>query len=564
MASKTSRSRRRRILTSALVIAVMTALFTLTRDERADIIFVGGTVYTFDSANTTVEAFAVRGGRIVGLGSSDDVRDRYDADSSVDLGGRVVIPGFVDAHGRLLNTGMFSLTVDVSRAGSAREAAGSVAAYARIVPPGTWIRGRGWANAWWDHERESPRSLLDSATMDHPVVLVGQHEASVWVNSRALASCGIGLERTEHEPGTIVRDRLGRPLGILLDEASSVVMSSLPPPTDWELNAALDSAALVCLRAGITTVHDFGLSEREIALYTERAARGTLPVRIYGVIGGTDQTWEAFRAKGPLVGLGEGMLTVRAVELYIDGSLESRSAALLDPYADDETTRGLTFAEERELSGAVRSALEAGFQVCLNATGDRAFRIALNVSGEALTGLAVAPGLLRLERVQILDVKDLARARELGAVISMQPAQYVLDFDVAAARLGTDRMTRFMRWDEVTSAGVSLAGGTDMPLAPADPFLGISLVATRGGPGRGSTGSDTLVSLTEAVRMFTSWSARAGLEQELKGSLEPGKLADFVILSDDPFRVGAGGLAQIRVLTTVLGGRVVTDRIRGD
>jgi len=564
MAPMTVRSRWRRILASVLVIVIMTALFTLTRHEQADFIVLNGTVHTFDSTDRTVEAFAVRGGSILGLGSSDDIRDRYDADSTVDLGGRAVIPGFVDAHGRLLNAGMVALTVDVSSAGSARAAAQIVAECARLTPAGTWIRGRGWVNAWWDDERERPRTLLDSATSEHPVVLVGDREASVWVNSRALGLCGIRPVRTEHEPGTIVRDRHGEPLGILLDEAASLVTSSLPAPTDWELNAALDSAALICLRAGITTVHDFGLSARQIALYEQRAAQSTLPVRVYGVIGGTGETWEAFRAKGPLIGSGEGMLTVRALELYIDGALESRSAALMDPYADDESTRGLTFAEERVLTRAVRSALEGGFQVCMNTTGDRAVRIALNVYTEALEGLAVAPGMLRLERVQLLDPQDLARASELGVVISLQPAQYVLDFGVASQRLGPERMTRFMPWNEVMASGVSLAAGTDMPLAPADPFLGISLVATRGPLSRTSEGTDTLRALREAMRMFTAWSARAGLEGELKGSLEAGKLADFVVLSDDPLRVGASGLAQIRVLTTVLGGRAVYKELRGD
>jgi len=564
MAAMTARSRWRRILTSVLVIAIMTALFTLTRRERADFIVVNGAVHTFDSTDRTVEAFAVRGGKILGLGSSDDIRERYDTDSTVDMGGRAVIPGFVDAHGRLLNAGMVALTLDVSRAGSAREAARLVAERARLTPAGTWIRGRGWVNAWWDLERERPRTLLDGATSGHPVVLVGEHEASVWVNSRALDLCGISPARTEHEPGTVVRDRRGEPFGILLDEAAGLVTGVLPPPTDWELNAALDSAAWACLRAGITTVHDFGLSAREIALYEERAARGTLPVRVYGVIGGEGETWEAFREKGPLIGSGEGMLTVRALELYIDGALESRSAALMDPYADDESTRGVTFAEERELTRVAHSALEGGFQVCMNTTGDRAVRIALNVYAQAIEGLAVGPGVLRLERVQLLDPQDLARASGLDVVISLQPAQYVLDFGVAAERLGPERMTRFIPWNEVLGAGLSLAGGTDMPLAPADPFLGISLVATRGGLSRPGEGPDTLRALRQAMRMFTLWSARAGLEGELKGSLEEGKLADFVVLSDDPLRVGAGGLARIRVLTTVLGGRAVYRELTRD
>lgn len=565
MARVTARWQRRRILTSAVVIAIMTALFALTHSERADVVFVNGIVHALDSTNRTFEAFAVVGGRIVDLGSNDEMGSRYDADSSVDLQGRTVIPGFIDAHGRLLNAGMLSLTVDVSRAGSAREAVRIVAAHARAIPAGTWIRGRGWVNAWWDDEDERPLTLLDSATSEHPVVLVGEHGTTAWVNSRALTSCGFGLGRTEHEPPGVVRDRHGEALGIVLDEASEVVLNSLPGPTDWELNAALDSAALDATRAGITTVHDFGLSLRELALYEQRAAQGSLPVRIYAVIGGTGQTWEAIRARGPLIGIGGGMLTARAVELYVDGALESRSAALLEPYSDEPATRGLTFADERELAVTVRSALEGGFQVCMNATGDRAVRIALNVFGVASEGLSVAPGMLRLEGVQLIESSDLARAESLGVTISMQPAHYVLDFGIAATRLGPERMERFMAWDEVLASGLKVAGGTDMPLAPADPFFGISLVATRSSPRWDARARpDTLKALLESLRMFTAWPARAGLEQLDKGSLEPGKLADFIVLSDDPFRVGAGGLAQIRVLETFVGGRTISAQRRSE
>jgi len=384
------------------------------------------------------------------------------------------------------------------------------------------------------------------------------------MNSRALAASGFGLARTEHEPPSVVRDRRGEALGIVLDEAAEVVLNSLPAPTDWELNAALDSAARDALRAGITTVHDFGLSAREIALYEQRAAQGNLPVRVYAVIGASGQAWEAYRAKGPLLGAGGGMLTARAIELYVDGALESRSAALLEPYSDDASTRGVTFADERELVLAVRSALEKGFQVCMNATGDRAVHIALNVYSEARRGLTVEPGMFRLERVQLIESRDLERADSLGVTISMQPAHYVVDFGIAAMRLGPERMARFMAWDEVLAYGLNVAGGTDMPLAPADPFFGISLVATRKSPSRDArAGPDSLKALLEGLRMFTSWSARAGLEEELKGSLEPGKLADFLVLSDDPFRVGAAGLAQIRVLATFIGGRTLATEVLG-
>ena len=548
----------RRILTALVVMVLMTAFFVLTRVRHADSLFINGTIHTLDGSNRTVEALAVADGRILAVGTTADVRSQYDADTTIDLTGSTVIPGFVDAHGRLLSAGFLALTLDLSRAGSTQEAIRLVKQHAAAIPAGTWIRGRGWRNAWWQNETGSPRSILDGGTTAHPVFLVGEDGETAWVNTPALQESGIGRRRTEHEPATIVRDRDGEPIGILLGEASTLVGESMPPPTEWELGAALDSAAAICLGAGITTVHDFGATEREIGLYKKRIAEGTMPLRVYAVIGGGRETWDAFRPDGPLVGAGDNRLTIAAMELFVDGALESRGAALIEPYADDPTTRGVTFADEEELVAATRLALESGFQVCLNARGDRAVRIALNVAAGQANPAAAN---IRLDGLQLATPEDLSRAGKMGVGLSMQPAQYLLDFDIAALRLGPERMKRFLPWPEALSAGLPVSGGTDLPIGPADPFLGISLVVERctsEGPGRSSSEQESLKVRLDALRMFTTWSARAGREEIEKGTLEEGKLADFLILSDDPLRVPAEEISRIQVQVTVLGGRVVS------
>jgi predicted amidohydrolase YtcJ len=552
-----TKTARRRLGFAALgTLVIIVTVFFLTRSRHADSLYIGGAVHTLDSLNRTVEAIAVEGGKIVGLGSSEELNRRYDADTTIHLEGRTVIPGFVDAHGRLLGAGLLALTLDLSGARSVREAALMVRRHAQAIPAGLWVRGRGWKNSWWDNESALPRAVLDEAAAGHPAILVGEDGQTAWVNSLALQSAGIGPQRTEHEPATIVRDRKGEPIGILLGEASAVCREAMPPPSEWELNAALDSAARLCLRNGITTIHDFGVTFREIELYQKRIAEGKMPIRVYAVIGGPGQTWDSLQKGGPLVAPPAGWLGVEAIELYVDGSLESHSAALMEPYADEPRSRGITVADEKELGAATRQALERGFHVCLNARGDRALRIALNALSQALGAEQPAGGRIRIEGLQLATQEDLARVRAMGITLSMQPSQYMTDFDVALRALGAERMGRFMPWQEAIDQGLNVAGGTDLPIGPPDPFLGIAMVVSRASKQQGGPPArDVRVS---ALRMFTAWSAAAGREQMVKGTLEEGKVADFLVLSADPLTVAPEEIANIRVMTTVLGGRVVS------
>jgi predicted amidohydrolase YtcJ len=509
---------RLRIIVALLVIVVLASVvFVVTRPIRADAVFINGRVHTLDEANRSVEALAVAGGRILSIGSTEEVTSRYEADTLIDLSGHTVIPSFVDGHGRLLNLGVLSLTLDVSGAGSAQAAGRMVHDRARLLPRGTWIRGRGWQNPWWYDEQELPKAILDRASTEHPVFLIGEDGESAWVNSIVLDSARTDGRISETADGAVLRDRNGEPVGILFGEAAELISNAMPPPTDWELNAALDSAIGACLRGGITTLHDFGISSMDIDLYKKRIAEGRFPMRVYGIIGVPGETWDSFKRGGALVGFGDDRL----------------------------------------------EALERGFQMCVHATGDRGVRIALNAYVEALGDRRPEPGELRLEGVQLIGNADLLRAKDLGVILSLQPVQYLMDFDVASLRLGPQRMVDFLPWDVAIDSGIVVSGGTDLPLAPPEPLLGISLVVGReggeseeDGPPIAAGGNRRLA----ALRMFTTWSAVAGLEGDLKGSLEEGKLADFLVLSGDPLAVPLDEISHIRVLTTVLGGRVVYDR----
>jgi predicted amidohydrolase YtcJ len=544
--------RTRRILAALVVMALMTVIFVLTGRRHADLIYENGIIHTLDGSDRTVEALAVLDGRIIGLGTTEEFRSEFEADTRVDLAGRAVIPGFVDAHGRLLNAGLLTMTLDLSAAASVREAASMVAHRARAIPGGSWIRGRGWANAWWDVETAKPLAVLDEAAPENPVMLLGEDGAVAWVNTAALRAAGIRLSRTEHEPATVVRDRSGAPMGILLDDAAAAVQMAMPPPSDWELDAALDSAAAACLRAGITTIHDFGLTDRQIALYRSRAEQGTMPLRVYAVIGGAGAVWDSARTRGPVMGIADDMLTIAAIELYVDGALESHSAALMDPYDDQSSTRGMTLVDEREITRVVREALDGGFQVCLNTRGDRAVHIALEATADARRDGMSLDGSVRLDGVQLIDSADIARAKDMGVRVVMHPSQYLLDFDIARRRLGDGRMGRFMPWQEFFLRGMPVASGTDLPIGPGDPLEAIALVIARGEP---SEYGERALRLS-ALRMFTTWAAGSGVGLSDRGSLEEGKLADFLVLSDDPFAVGRDRVAAIRVEQTILAGKV--------
>ncbi len=572
------------IFIAATILAIVIVLFRM--PQNVDVLVVNARIHTMDPAGSVAEAMALKGDRIAGVGSRASVERSFRAGRIIDLHGATVLPGVIDAHGHYLSLGLARLTVDLVGSTGEAAAAQRVADRARTLEPGRWIRGRGWDQNEWPVHAFPSRASLDRVAPNNPVYLSRVDGHAAWVNSAALRLAGITATTPDPPGGRILRDGHGQPTGILIDAALDLALRVLPEPTDDEFLEALRVATDELVSKGITGIHDMGEDARTITWLQRLIDDGQLPLRVYAAIDGPGETWNQFLATGPLIGYGKNHLTVRAIKLYADGALGSRGAALIEPYSDDPTNRGLTMASAEVLDSVARQAVQHGFQVCTHAIGDRANHMMLDIYEDINRAFGPGDRRLRIEHAQILDPADVPRFQALHVIPSMQPTHCTSDMYWAEARLGPKRIRGAYAWRSLLSTGTIIAGGSDFPVERPDPIAGLYAAVTRrdsaGHPfdvndvrahfqlaadsqpdsadfADGWYGNEKMTRM-EAVRCFTTWAATAAFEEHLKGSLQSGMLADFVVLSDDPFTVPAEKIRTIRVEQTYCGGAVVFDR----
>jgi predicted amidohydrolase YtcJ len=527
--------------------------------DLADLAVVNAQIYTVDPQQQSATAIAVKGHKILAVG--DDVSQFIGPDTQkIDAHGKTIVPGFIDSHGHVLGLGQSLAQIDLRGVRSEQEAAQRVAAV-RGKTPGEWIIGNAWDQNLWPSKSFPTKQSLDRVAPGNPVVLSRVDGHAVWVNSAALKIAGITSNLTDPQGGRIVRDSSGEPTGVLVDRAQSLIDSKVPPPTPADIENALEQAAQLCSSFGLTTVHDAGIDAPTLAAYRTLIAKGRLPLRIYAMIRVADAgpLWHAFQSSGPEVG---DFLTVRSVKLYADGALGSRGAALLEPYSDDPGNRGLLISSRELIEKVAREALAAGFQVNTHAIGDRANRTVLEAYAAALENQKNDKR-FRVEHAQVVAPEDFARFRDNSIIASMQPTHATSDMPWAAARIGPERIRGAYAWQTFRKLGVRLAFGSDFPVESPNPIWGFYAAITRqdrdGNP-PGGWFPEQRLTRAEALRAFTIDGAYAAFEEQKKGSLVPGKLADFVMLSDDIMRIPDSQVWRAHVLMTVLDGKIVYRR----
>lgn len=547
----------RAVSSSALLFVLLApAAAPAQRPTPPDVIFTG-TFTTLDPTLPKVEAIAVRRGLITALGSRAQVEATAGpATKRVRVPG-IALPGFADAHVHAVALGALLETPDIF-ALSKNETLRRVQAAARSAPTGQWIRGERWDQSFWRPPVFPTASELDSLTGKHPVILSRIDGHAVWVNSLALRLAGITRALADPPGGQIVRDASGAPTGVLVDAAVDLVMRVVPAPTPAAIERQLRAAFAQYLKWGLTNVHDAGQSLSTISVYRSLAARGAIPLRVYLMASAEEPTLTQTLDQGPQVGLGGGMLTLRSVKIVLDGALGSRGAELSSPYSDAPDQRGLAIVSDALLDSIVRRAVAMGFQVNVHAIGDAANRRTLD--GFARAGEAARRLRFRDEHASMLADEDVTRLSRLGVIASMQPV-FVGEYSrFAEARVGVGRLPWVYRTRDVLDAGAVLASGTDYPASDTgDPIATLfSMVTRRGADGTPSGGwlPAQRVSVDQALRSMTVGPAYAAFEEALLGALTVGRAADFTVLSGDPYRVAPDELKLLRVLMTVIGGRV--------
>jgi predicted amidohydrolase YtcJ len=543
-----------------LVPFVLGALAATAAEQPADLIVRGGAIYTMDARQPRVTAAAVRDGRFVAVGAERDVMPlRGPKTELIELSGAIAVPGLQDAHGHVLGLGTSLESLELRDTASLADVVARVRQAARLAAPGAWILGSGWDQNDWPDPRWPTRADIDEAAAGHPVFLTRIDGHAALVNTAALAAAHVDRAQADPPGGRLLRDSEGAPNGVLVDAAQDLVERVIPPPTRAQIESRLVGADRALSRVGLTMVHDAGEPPSIVDVMSRLVDDGRLRTRLYVMLGGEwDKDMRQRLAKGPRVDP-RHRLTVRAVKLYADGALGSRGAALLEDYSDEPGTRGLLVTDPRTLRERARTAAGDGFQVAVHAIGDRANREVLDLYQGMEHDIAGARALrLRIEHAQILTAQDIPRFAALGVIASMQATHCTSDMPWAVARLGRARVDEgAYAWRKLIDAGAVLANGSDFPVEKPDPLLGFYAAITRQAPDGTPVGGwnpEERETREEALRSLTLNAAYAAHAERDLGSIEAGKLADFVVLSKDIMTVPPQQVLSAKVLRTVVGG----------
>ncbi len=530
----------------------------------ADLIVMNAKIWTVDPALPQAQAVAVLGGRIVAVGSDADVQQwRGPRTQVVDAAGKLLLPGFNDAHVHFVDGGSELDRVHLNDATSADEFVRRVGEQAKVTPKGEWILGGDWDETKWNPAKYPTKEMIDAVTGDTPVFLARYDGHMGLANSAALRLAGVTAKTPEVPGGTIVRDAKGAPTGALKDAAMDYVFKVIPDMSHVQREHAVKRALAHAAALGLTSVQDMTPAYADVAIYNELLQRGELTTRIYAahIIENVDDQVKI----GIRHAFGDPWLRIGAVKAFADGSLGSHTAYFFQPYDDDPSDRGLLSSGMQPLSKMRDRMMEAdaaGIQICTHAIGDAGISAALDLYSDVVKEDGEADRRLRVEHAQHVAAKDFQRFADLHVIASVQPYQAIDDGRWAESRIGHDRASRTYAFRTFLDYGVRLAFGTDWDVAPLNPLLTIYAAVTRAtldGKFPGGWFPEQKLTVAESVEAYTMGSAYAEFQDRDKGSITTGKLADFVILSDDIFTIAPQRIRDVTVLKTYVGGRLVWD-----
>ncbi len=565
---------------------VITGAFLLTvfltgcseKKTPADLIIRGGTIYTVEEGNPLVEAVAVSGDRIVFAGDLKNV-SKYEGENTriIDLQGKTMTPGFIEGHGHFMGLGYNELNLDLMSVTSYEELVEKVKAAVAKAQPGQWIVGRGWHQDKWTTKPEimfkgfQTHQLLSSISPNNPVFLRHASGHAGFVNARAMQIAGVNqlsvekLDKDLGEGGEIILDNLGNPTGIFNERAQSLIAQHIPESTEESDSQALELAIAASLRNGITSFHDAGVSRENIALFRKFKAENKLNTRLYVMLTGFDSEliYEWFK-RGPEID-SANLLTIRAIKLNCDGALGSRGAWLLEPYTDRPDFSGMATLSMDTVMKISRAGLKYGFQVCSHAIGDRANKEILDRYEIALKeNPQVKDHRFRIEHAQHLQPTDIPRFGQLGVIPAMQAIHLSSDRPWAIERLGEKRIKEgAYMWQSLLKSGAVIVNGTDVPVEPINPIASYFASVTRqtlAGEPAGGYEPEEKMTRVQALRSYTLDAAYGAFEEKIKGSIAPGKLADFTVFTQDLMTVPDEKILATEVAMTILGGKVLYEK----
>lgn len=551
-------------------ISLLALSSSVTKVPSADLVFKNGNVYTANDASPKAEAVAVKSDRIIFVGSNSDVQKYVGANTRViDLNGKTMLPGFTDAHHHLSGVGFREMTLNLEGLDNLQKFLAMVKQRVEEKKPGEWITGRGWIETFWSPPVFPTRWDLDKIAPNNPVILTRADGHGTVVNSAALKIAGIDRNTSNPFGGEISKDKNGEPNGMLLDAAQNLVRRHVQPTTVAEAEQAVFLGVKRDVELGWTQVQDPGGTYEEVELFKKLYAAGRIKLRIYKALSAPGQEAQRLLHDGPIIGADNNHLTVRTLKLYADGSLGSRSAALLQPYSDKPDTSGFLTIKEEELQPILSEALRKGIQIETHAIGDLGNRFILDQYEKAMNSVPKTEWKIkeprwRVEHSQIVNPADIPRFAKLGIIPSMQPSHAIGDLHFAPARLGIARLAGAYAWQSFIKSGSIVPGGSDAPVERGEPMIEFyAAVARKDMKGFSGAGwhPEEAATREQALKMFTIWPAYAAFEETLRGSIQTGKLADFTVLSADIMKIPEPEILKTRCLMTVIGGDIVYDSL---
>src|ERR1041385_5971942 len=553
-----------------LLIPAILLLLSLVPTQQttvADIVFKNGNVYTANDSAPRAQAIAVKDDRIVFVGTNAAAQKFIGANTRVvDLKGNTVLPGFTDAHQHLSGVGQREMTLNLEGTTSLEDLLAKVKARVDQAKPGEWVTGRGWIETHWAPPTFPTRWDLDKVSPNNPVILGRADGHGAVANSAALKLAGVDKSTANPFGGEISKDkRSGEPNGMLLDAAQGLVRRRVPPTSNEDAERAVVLGVKRDIELGWTQIQDAGGGYAAVDIFKKLYAAGTIKLRIYKAVYGPGPNATRLLKEGPTIGAFCNRFNVRTIKVVSDGALGSRGAALLGPYSDAPDTSGFLTVKAEELRPMLIDALRKGIQVETHAIGDRANRFILDEYETAFK--AVAPGerkvrepRWRVEHSQIVNPIDIPRFAKLGVIPSMQPSHAIGVLHFGPSRLGMARLEGAYAWQSFIKSGSIIPGGSDAPVERGEPMIEFyAAVARKDQKGFSGEGwhPEQALPRDQAIKMFTIWPAYAAFEEDLRGSTEVGKLADFTVLSADIMKIPEPEILKTRCLMTIIGGEVV-------
>ncbi len=545
--------------------------------EDIETVLINGKIITVDEKTPEVQALAIKNGRIIAVGSDEEIKRLIDSDTElIDLEGNLAIPGFIDSHMHFIGLGESLMELPLAKAKNYDDIVEMVKEAAQKAKPGEWILGHGWHQEKWN-KIPSPNidglpfhDGISSESPDNPVLLSHASGHLVMANARAMELAGITKDTPDPEGGEIIRDGNGNPIGVFRENAEDALYAILnnalakrtPQQAEADRIKAIEMATAECLSKGITSVHDAGVSFEKIDLYKKLAETGKLGIRIWAMIGENNDNLKARGTEYKLKDIGNHHLTVGGIKRLIDGALGSHGAWLFEPYDDLRSSTGLNTESIEDLKETAQFALDNGFQLCTHAIGDRGIREILDIYKEIFASpFGRKNSRWRIEHAQHIHPDDISRFAVMEIIAAMQGVHATSDGPWVPKRLGEKRSKESAYvWRKLIDAGVKIANGTDAPVEDVDPLACFYASVTRRLPDGTQFYPEQCMTREEALRSYTLNGAYAAHEEDIKGSLTPGKLADITVLSKDIMTIPAEEILDTEVLYTIVGGKVKFQR----